>query len=252
LGVGVVDRLAFLTDDTVRGNLAMTGKSRRAFVYGLAIATLSIGCSPASFVIGGLLRGERESKKPAEYALKMQPKHEDVKVIVLVSAKSYSFKSPDMFGTDRKLNAELISALDERCRLNEEQVLVLKMPRIDQFKTDNPNWRSMNPHKIGKREEFHADYVIDVEIVELDLFKPDGRKEWLKGNANISIAAYDINKPLEEPAYKKDYHIEYPTTREIPVESPASVTTFRDHFVKRIAEDIANLFTSSTNQRRID
>jgi hypothetical protein len=94
--------------------------------------------------------------------------------------------------------------------------------------------------------------VIDVEISEIELFKPGSRRQWLQGHANVSIAAYDLAKALKEPAYKKDIAFEYPMGREIEVESKAQVSAFRMAFVQRIASDISIKFTASSPVRRVD
>jgi hypothetical protein len=227
----------------------MTRMSRRSMFLGLGFAAISLGCGANPFLIPGLFSGGRESRVPAEFALKPQPRQSDVKVVILVSSKTGALPS-DLIGVDRMLNAELITILDTRCRENEEKVLILKMPRIDEYKADHVNWRTIRPYDIGK--ELGADYVIDVEIAEMDLFKPGSRNDWLQGHATVAVNAYDLHKPLKEASYKYDYNTEYPQGREMEVESPAQVSAFRRKFVERIASDISMKFTTSTLQRRID
>ena len=43
------------------------------------------------------------------------------------------------------LNAEVIRILDASVKENEEKVQVLKMPAIDKYKSENPNWRTVEP-----------------------------------------------------------------------------------------------------------
>ena len=156
----------------------MAGRiSRRTVVLGGAFAAMGIGCGTNPFIIPQLLlNGGKDARVPAEYALKLPPKKSEAKVIVLVW--SNSGLHPDLTGVDRMLNAELIQMLDARLKENEEKVLVLKMPRIDEYKSENPNWRSVNPMDIGKT--FGGDYVIDVEVQEMDLFKPGSRANSFK------------------------------------------------------------------------
>lgn len=227
----------------------MTRTSRRTWIFGACFALFSLGCGANPFILPALLSGGREGKVEAEFKLKPQPRAENAKVVVLVSAKTGAL-SPELIGIDRLLNAELISILDARCKENEEKVLILKMPRIDEYKNDNVNWKTKRPYDIGK--ELNADYVIDVEIAEIELYKPGPQKNWLQGHASLTITAFDIHKPLKEHAYQSLYTVEYPQGREMEVESQAQVSAFRMKFIQRIANDVSVKFTTSTVQRRID
>ena len=225
--------------------------SRRRLLWGMGLAATGFGCGGMNpFLLPYMFSGG-QNKTPAEFPLTIPPKKSEAKVVVFVS--SATGLHPDLAGVDRMLNAELITMLDAGLKANEEKVLVLKMPRIDEFRADNPNWRSVHPYDIGK--EFKADYVIDVEIQEMDLFKPGSRGNWLKGHATITVSAYDISKPAKAAAYKFEYTPEFPHGREIEVEgrdSRVQVSTFRLQFVQRIASDISVKFVASMPQRRVD
>ena len=224
--------------------------SRRGVLIGLGLAATGLGCGGMNpFLIPYMFSGG-QSKTPAEFPLTPHEKRKDVKVIVFVSSKVGL--QPDLAGVDRMLNAELIQVLDARVKENEEKVQVLKMPKIDDFKSDNPNWRSVHPYDIGRTIAENTDYVIDVEILEMDLYKPGSRQQWLQGHATLGVTAYDLAKPLKEPAYKQDFTFEYPQGRELEVESKAQVSAFRMKFVQRIASDVSIKFSASSPQRRVD
>jgi hypothetical protein len=152
---------------------------------------------------------------------------------------------PDLAGVDRMLNAELINALDANVRANEQKVQVLKMPRIDEYKAQNPNWRSVHPCEMGKAVAEGVDYVIDVEIQQMDLYKPGSRGQWLQGRATVAISAYDLTKPVKDPAYKLEVPFESPGG-EIEKESRDMLSGFRMNFVQFIARGIAAKFTDTT------
>lgn len=217
--------------------------SRRTVVLGLVASGLNFGCGTNPFLIPQILWGGRESRIPAEFPFKVQPRHEDAKVVVLVSSKPGLHS--DLSGVDRMLSAELIRVLDTRLKENEEKVMVLKMPKIDEYKSDNPSWRSTHPYEIGKN--FSADYVVDVEIMDMDLYKPGSNGAWLQGRATVSVNAYDLSKAVKDPAFKWEYAIEFPKGREIEVENRSQVSSFRQKFVNRIAFDVSLKFTSSTS-----
>ena len=224
--------------------------SRRGVLIGLGLAATGLGCGGMNpFLLPYIFSGG-QSKTPAEFPLTPHGKNKEAKVVVFVSSKVGL--QPDLAGVDRMLNAELIQVLDARVREHEEKVQVLKMPRIDEFKSENPNWRSIHPYDIGKTIAENTDYVIDAEILEMDLYKPGSRGQWLQGHATVAVTAYDLAKPLKEPAYKQDFTFEYPQGRELEVETRAQVSAFRLKFVQRIASDISIKFAATSPQRRID
>lgn len=222
--------------------------SRRGMLVGLGLAATGLGCGGMNpFLLPYIFSGG-QSKLPAEFELKPHGKNKEAKVVVFVSSRVGL--PPDLAGVDRMLNAELIQALDARVKENEGKVQVLKMPRIDDYKSENANWRSVHPYDIGKTIAESTDYVIDVEVLEMDLYKPGSRGEWLQGHATVGVNAYDLSKPLKEPAYKQDFSFEYPQGRELEVESKAQVSAFRMKFIQRIASDISIKFADSSVQQR--
>lgn len=217
--------------------------SRRRMLVGLGLAATGLGCGGANpFLLPYIFSGG-ESKIPAEFPLAAHPKKSDVKVVVFVSARMGL--PPDLAGVDRMVNAELINALEANIKANEQKIQVLKMPKIDEYKSQNPNWRSIHPVEMGKAVAEGTDYVIDVEIQEMELFKPGSRGQWLQGRATVSINAYDLTKPLKEPAYKADMPFESPGG-EKERESASDLSLFRMNFVQFIARGIAAKFTDTT------
>jgi hypothetical protein len=229
-----------------------TRVSRRGMLLGVGVglAVTGLGCGGMNpFLLPYFFSGG-QSKAPAEFPLTPPDKKKEAKVVVLVSSKTGL--PPDLTGVDKMLNAELIKMLTDRVRENEEKVQVLKMPALDKFKEDTPNWRAANPYDLGKK--FEADYMIDVEIQEMDLFKPGSRGQWLQGRATVSVNAYDLSKPLKEPAQKWEFPIAFPQHGyEREVESRAQVSTFRMEFIQRIASNISVKFSAAANTpKRID
>ena len=224
----------------------MARLSRRRMLVGLGLAATGLGCGGANpFLLPYIFSGG-ESKSPAEFPLAVHTKKTDAKVVV-VSAKMGL--PPDLAGVDRMLNAELISALDANVKANDEKVQVLKMPRITEYREQNPNWKTLHPYDVGKAIAEGTDYVIDVEIEEMDLFKPRSRGQWLQGRATVSVNAYDLTKPLKEPAYKADMPFEFPKGREIEKESDYQLSSFRMTFIQFMAKEIATKFSATTPQR---
>src|SRR6266545_58473 len=132
----------------------------------LAVALLAVvagaGCNPI-LLLGHLINSD-DPKLKAEFPLKPRPQHEKQEVRVVVLTSCPPTDSPEMVGIDRLLAAEFIPLLEKRCLENKEKVVVLKSKAVDEFKKDNPNWRSMSPYDIGKHFK-DADYVIDIEVL---------------------------------------------------------------------------------------
>jgi hypothetical protein len=221
--------------------------SRRALVMGLGVAATSAGCGMNPFLMIQHLASGGDDRMPADFPLKPQAKKQDAKVVVIAWSKPGL--PTNLAGVDRMLNAELIRVLDMRVKENDEKVQVLKMQVIDKFKEDNPNWRKVHPCDFGK--QFGADYVIDVEIVEMDLFKQGSREQWLLGHAVVAVDAYDLSKPIREPSFKQDFTYQYPNSEQ-PVENRSDISTFRMAFVQRVASNISVKFSASSPQKQMD
>jgi hypothetical protein len=211
----------------------------------MGLAATGLGCGGANpFLLIPTLFSGGQAKTPAEFPLTVPAKKSEAKVVVLVSAKMGL--SPDLAGVDRMLNAELVRILDAHIKENEQKVQVLKTQVLDNYKSENPNWRTASPQEIGK--EFMADYVIDVEVRQMDLYKPGSRGQWLQGRAAVTVSAYDLSKQVRDAKYVQDFSIDYPRDHEIENDSPAVLSDFRMKFIRRIASDIAMKFTDTTQK----
>ena len=227
----------------------MARMSRRGLLFGLGFAAAGLGCGGMNpFLLPYMFSGG-QTKTPAEFPLTPHAKKVDAKVVVLASSKMGLPPGPGRRGPDAERRVD--PAPDARVKENEEKVQVLKMPRIDEYKSEHPNWRAAHPYDVGREVADGVDYLIDVEINEMDLYKPGSRGQWLLGHANVSVNAYDLSKPLREPGYKQDMVFQYPHS-EIEVESRAQVSAFRLKFVQRMAFDISMKFAASTPVRRMD
>jgi hypothetical protein len=226
----------------------MARMSRRGALIGLGlgVAVTGLGCGGMNpFLLPYFF--DHDTKAPAEFALAPHPRKSDVKVVAFVSARTGL--QPDLAGVDRMLNAELIAALDANIKGNEEKTQVLKMPKIDEYKSQNPNWRAAHPAEMGKSVAEGTDYVIDVEIQDIDLYKPGSRGQWLQGHATVSVNAYDLTKPIKDPVYKFERTFEFPREGEIEKTSAAMLSTFRMKFIQYIAGELAAKFTATPTQR---
>ncbi len=225
----------------------MSGKWKARLAVTALMLVAGLGCNP--ILLTAYLFNNEDPKSNAEYPLKPQPKHEkdEVKVVILTSCAPGI--SSEMIGIDRLLASEIIPLLETRCVENKEKVTVLKSAPLDTYKKQNPDWRQRHPKEIG--EYFKANYVIDIEVLDISIYAPGTRRELLRGHAKVAVAAYDMSKQLNEPSFSPpEFNIEFPKTHDVPViEEPTS--TFRQRFVKRIAQDLVLPFTAHTSNQRV-
>ena len=218
----------------------------RVVLFSLLVVACT-GCNP--ILLMSYLFDNSNPKTVAEFPLKPRPKHEKEEVRVVVLTSCAPGLSVDMIGIDRLLAAEFIPLLEARCLENKEKITILKSQPIDAYKKDNPEWRGQHPMEIGKF--FKADYVIDIEVLSIDIYEPGTRRELMKGRSKIAVMAYDMSKPLKEPSYNPpESNFEYPRTHPVS-RYDMPVSTFRQKFVKRIAEELAVPFAAHTTSQSV-
>jgi hypothetical protein len=217
---------------------------RRSFVLGGATVAL-MGCNP---LLAPFLLGRGDSKTPPEYPLK-QPEakvktREDARVLILVSARPLS---SDLIGIDKTLSGEFVRILEEQAKANKEKITVVPAMQVEKFKSDNTGWPLLSRVELGRK--FKADYVIEVELGALSLYEPGTGRSLLKGRAVMSVAAYDIAKPTEEPAYKTEMNLEYPNGRMIEA-TEIPLNRFQSEFLKKLAVELTWKFTEHETRGR--
>ena len=226
---------------------------RVTWKHRLAAGTLclaaSFGCGNPLTTMAFLLHGTDENKTPPDFPLKPADKKDDVKVLVLVS--SAVGIDPDFVGVDRALAAEFNDALKARLKANKEKTVTLKESKvIEDWKSENPDWKALPPADIGKK--FEADYVIDIEILEMQLYEPGSHGQFLRCRANLSVRAYDLARKLpKEAAFKFDYAKTSPAENPIPVESAAGTSSYRLSFLKKVANDLSMKFSAYAPDEKV-
>jgi hypothetical protein len=210
-------------------------------IAGVLVLAAGLGCNPLTtvyFMMVGV-----ENKTAPEMKLASSEKNKEVHVVLLVYAAPEV--QTEQVGIDRQIGVEFCRQLEALCNANKERVKVVPFHKVEKFKTDNPNWKSMGADEIGRR--FDADYVIDVEVLSLTLYKPGSRKALYEGSCKLHAAALDVHKAADGPVWQQPMSIPYPSSRgPIPVgdDNPDS---FRELFVRRIATELTWKFTSHTS-----
>lgn len=225
----------------------MTKKYKARLAVALLAMIAGAGCNPI-LLLGHIFNND-DRKLTADCPLKPQPKREKEEVRVVVLTSCPPNESTEMVGIDRLLAAEFIPMLERRCIENKEKVLVLKSKPIEDFKKENPNWRSMKPYDIGKR--FNADYVIDIEVLSISIFEPNSHRQLMRGRAQVAVAAFDMSKPLPDPIYNTEFNELYPGPAEVSV-NDVPYSTFRQNFVKHLAAKLVIKFSAHSSRDKVN
>jgi hypothetical protein len=219
----------------------MASSWRLRTVAGVLLLAAGLGCNPLTmpyFMFVGV-----ENKAEPDFKLASDNKNKEIRVVIFVDAAPDV--ETDQVGVDRQIGIEFSRQLDGLCKANKEKVKVLPFHKVEKFKADTPGWKSMSGFEIGRH--FDVDYVVDVEVLALNLYKPGSRKTLFLGSSKLNVSVMDVHKPQEGPVYHRSVTIPYPSSRgEIPV-TDDNPDAFRERFVRRIATDLTWKFTSHTS-----
>jgi hypothetical protein len=148
---------------------------------------------------------------------------------------------PEFLHIDRELARLLSQKMQKHYHDRKEKVTLVANSKVDKFKDEHPNWRSLGPEEIG--EHFHADYVIDISIDRLNLYEPGSNRQLYRGMADITVNVINVHDPEEGPLLRKPYTCEYPRKGPVPVDfSNNNPAQFRMAFLNRVATDLSWLF----------
>lgn len=211
---------------------------RGAWLAVILVSLLGTGCN-FFYVPYYLLMGEGKHAAKCPLA-EEKDKDKTVKVVILSYAGLET--RPEFMRIDRELASLLAQQLQEGFKKNKEKVVIVSTRKVEEFRNNHPDWRSLRPEDIG--EHFGADYVIDLSINELRLYEPGSRNTLFRGHAEISLAVLDMKKPGEEPKYKEEYSCDFPKARgPIPVDD-RNPQQFKQAFLASVARELSWRFTA--------
>jgi hypothetical protein len=180
----------------------------------LALAgALTSGCNLAS--LSYFLSGGGESKQDATLMELVPPENgKEAKVVIL--AYSGLDMRPEFVTVERELSGLLTRQITQASQANKQKVSVISPTKIQEFKSNHPDWHTLKLEDIGKR--FDANYVIYLEIEHLSLYEQGSANQLYRGRADISVTLVNMQKP-DEDHLEKHFSCEYPSARgPIPVD----------------------------------
>jgi hypothetical protein len=206
----------------------------------LLVSLFSIGCNPltgAFFLLFGV-----EDKVAPEFKIAGNGKKTShVLILTSMIAESHS----DLLGVERQFATCIAKQLDADCKMNKEKVQITPVHKVEEFKANNPHWRTMTATEIGR--QFEVDYVIEVEVSKMSLYEKGSERRLFRGRSAMRVQVVDVAKSCDEgPAHQRELNLEYPKARgPIPVDDDMNVQRFREVFVQRMAQEVSKQLTAS-------
>lgn len=202
------------------------------------VAVAGPGCNVLAFPVFVLMGMNSKEDPPCKLASK--DKEKEVQVVILASTGLET--RTEFLRVDRELTSLLARHLTQGFKDNKEKVKLVSARKVDQFKDEHPNWKTMDLVKIG--DYFDADYVIHLDILSISLYEPRSANQLFFGRAEIDVRVVDVNEPDEDPIFRKVYLTEYPKTRgPIPV-GDGSPTQFKQTFLDHVSRQLSWYFTA--------
>jgi hypothetical protein len=167
--------------------------------------------------------------------LASEDKNKVVKVVVLASAGLET--RPEFMRVDRELASMCVQHLQDGFLKNKERVTFLPIHRIEKYKDEHANWRSMSATEIG--QHFKADYVINMEINSITLYEPGSSNTLYRGRVAVSIDVVNVHKSEDGPIYREEYTCEYPRARGPVPADGGNAAQFRQQFLSVVARELS-------------
>ncbi len=221
----------------------MTVLRRRQFLLGLCGAALVAGCNfPTAMYF--LMP---EAKEPAEYKrLASEDKEKEIKV-VLWTYMGLDLR-PELAQADRQLAGKLAENIHHMSEENREKVTIVKPSLVEQYKSNHPDWNSIDPEQVG--HYFKADYVISLEIDQLSLYAPNASPPLYQGRTHILVSLVDVKNP--DTKQPKEFSALYPGEERGGLDSfDMHVGEFKEKFLSHVAKRLAFYFVNHPRVERV-
>jgi hypothetical protein len=209
---------------------------------------LATGCNVLE--VPFILFGPEPSVGPEMKGLASPDKKKDVKVMVLTYSGSDT--RSDFTNFDAELANMIASNMRESYQENKDKVTILSTKKVERFKQDHPNWKTMDLAALGKHKEFDADYVIYVEIDprSLALYERGNSMQCYRGTADATVTLVNV-KDSEESELPREMSFTFPGEGKVgPEVSDMRPNQFRQLFVRYMAKKLAWNFIPHTVKQK--
>ncbi|HEY1859774.1 MAG TPA: hypothetical protein VGG61_05450 [Gemmataceae bacterium] len=207
----------------------------------LVVSALGLGCSVLSLPF--FLFGPEPKFDPEWGTLASKEKDRKVRVVILTCGGLET--RPELSGADRELAKKLAHHLLEGFKANDEKVVVVPPSKVDQFKAETPNWRTLDfKEDIGKNK-FNADYVIVLEVESLTLYQGGSGNTLFRGKCNLNVSTINVFDADGGDPTPRSFSCEYPSEAKGAVAATdMTVSQFREKFLDYAAKQLSWKFTA--------
>jgi hypothetical protein len=188
-----------------------------------------------------------EDKDPAECKRLVGEKGKKEPVKVVLWTEMSLDPREEFIQADRHLAVKLVEEIHRLSEENHEKLDIVKPNLVEQYKSSHPNMQAVDLEKVG--HDFKADYVIDLEILELSLYERGANQQIYRGQTRIGVSVLDMKHP-DDIKYK-EFNDRYPTeARGDMTPFELTPTAFREKFLEHVAKRLAFFFVD--HKRRIE
>jgi hypothetical protein len=169
---------------------------------------------------------------------------EDEKKVPKVAILTWSAMETraEFIHADRQISELLARQITALADASKEHISFVPQRKVEELKSSNPGWRSMDMAEIGRR--FDADYVICVEINALSMYEPGGLNQLYRGRANLTVSLTDVKKPDDSPLQEVCSCV-YPSEAHGPISADLDMSPpqFRQAFLSHVAQQLSWYFS---------
>jgi len=221
----------------------MAARSRRLFL-GCLLGVLSAwGCGDPKVLTYFLLP---ETKDPPKLrALTSEDPKKTSRVVILTYMPLET--RFELVQADRQLSELLARQLKKQYEEDQVKVEIVPPRKVEEYKNAHPTWKERDLAEVGR--DFHADYVVYLEVASLSLYERGSANMVYRGRASISVSVVDVSKPDETPEHK-DYTCLYPSETRGGIDwgLDTNEVQFREKFLDYVARELSWYFLPSSTR----
>jgi hypothetical protein len=198
---------------------------------------MSTGCSLQTLpFLWDRICGNDSMEQPEMVTLADQDKDKRVNVLLLTHQDGVEAR-PDFLTADQDLASALTQELVEMFKASKENVSIMPASVVRRYKNEHPDWY-MDLPAVGKH--FKADYVVYVELANVDLYEKNSYPPFYRGQADVSVSAIDLHHPDQDDK-RQTFREQYPP------DGPRDATDYNAHqfyqlFIGDMAQHLARFF----------
>jgi hypothetical protein len=218
---------------------AMVVTRRRVLAAAAAAALGVCGCGSDLGSIAYFLTPEH-LEPPEIKKLSVDEKDHSAKVprVLILPYVSLDIAQTEFLGADGQLAEALAKQMQAQCEANQEKVTIVPWLKVKEYLSRRPNWRvDLEPDRAG--EDFHADYVIVLDVSKLSLYEPGSHNTIYRGVADLTVLLADVKHP-DEPVEQRELHFTYPSeARPVEADMDTPPPVFKKRFFEYLGKRLA-------------